>query len=165
MQKKIILRKAKVDECDKIHEMQIEAFSVLLDKYKDYDTSPARETIEDVKKRLAQNNIDNYFTCLNNKEIGVIRVAKLGKKSRLSSIFLLPQYQNRGYGEQAIWEVERLYPKTEHWELDTIKQESRLCHFYEKMGYVATGQEKNIQEGMTIVFYDKYVLSSTNIDM
>jgi hypothetical protein len=39
------------------------------------------------------------------------------------------------------------------WELDTIKQEGKLCHLYEKMGYKQTGREETIKEGMTLVFY------------
>ncbi|WP_328285967.1 MULTISPECIES: hypothetical protein [unclassified Paenibacillus] len=42
----ISLSKAGVNEASIIHEIQIEAFMPLLNKYKDYETSPANETVE-----------------------------------------------------------------------------------------------------------------------
>lgn len=53
--------------------------------------------------------------------------------------------------------MEALYPEAAHWELDTIKQEPKLCHLYEKLGYRQTGKEEELQPGMTIVFYEKWV--------
>ena len=41
------------------------------------------------------------------------------------------------------------------WNLDTIKQEPKLCHLYEKMGYRRTEKKNTIKEGMTLVFYEK----------
>ena len=60
-----------------------------------------------------------------------------------------------GYAQQAITKAESLYPQARCWELDTIKQEAKLCHLYEKMGYKAAGEVKIIQEGMTIIKYIK----------
>lgn len=43
-------------------------------------------------------------------------------------------------GSRALKMVENLYPETEHWELDTIKEEAGNCHFYEKAGYQSVGE-------------------------
>lgn len=37
----VSLHRAKMNECEEIHRMQIESFRALLDKYKDYNTNPA----------------------------------------------------------------------------------------------------------------------------
>ena len=57
--------------------------------------------------------------------------------------------------QETLYEIEKIYPQTVHWTLDTIKEEAKLCHLYEKMGYRTTGQEECIQQNMTIVFYEK----------
>ena len=41
------------------------------------------------------------------------------------------------------------------WELDTILQEERLVHLYEKMGYRKTGKTAAVNPRMTLVFYQK----------
>lgn len=51
--------------------------------------------------------------------------------------------------------TELLYPEAKHWELDKIKQETKLCHLYEKMGYKKTGKELSIKDKITLVFYKK----------
>lgn len=42
-----------------------------------------------------------------------------------------------------------------NWELDTILQERRNCHLYEKMGYRQTGKTEVINERLTLTFYEK----------
>lgn len=51
--------------------------------------------------------------------------------------------------------TELLYPEAKHWQLYTIKQESKLCHLYEKMGYKQTGKELSIKDEITLAFYKK----------
>ena len=105
---------------------------------------------------MAQDNTDYYFICIGNENIGAIRIGRLYNNTcRISPMFILPKYQCKGYSQQVIQMVEILYPQAKHWELDTIKQESKLCYFYEKMGYQRTGKEENIRTGMDIVFYRK----------
>lgn len=152
----ITLRKAQPEDCKKIHEMQVVSFRALLDKYKDYNTNPAAESIEIIESKMAQEFTDYYLVCLNDEIIGAIRIVRLGDDAyRISPMFILPEYQNKGYAQEAILLVESLYPQSKHWELDTIKQETKLCHLYEKMGYIPTGKEEPIQDNMTIVFYAK----------
>lgn len=45
------LVRASVSDCDILWEMQIEAFRDLLEKYQDYETSPASEPKEKVEAR------------------------------------------------------------------------------------------------------------------
>jgi len=51
--------------------------------------------------------------------------------------------------------AESLHKNAVNWELDTIKQETKLCYLYEKMGYRQTGKEVKIKDGMDIVSYRK----------
>ncbi|MFC1451284.1 GNAT family N-acetyltransferase, partial [Bacillus cereus] len=52
----IILEKATETDVEVIFQMQIDSFSPLLHKYKDYETNPANETIEKTICRINQVN-------------------------------------------------------------------------------------------------------------
>jgi Acetyltransferase (GNAT) family. len=152
----IELIKLKIEDCDKIHKMQQIGFAALLEKYQDYDTSPGAESFERIKQRFMYNTIDHYFIRLGDEDIGYIRIRYLEDNAyRLSQMFILPEFQNRGYAQQAIAKAESFYPQAQKWILDTIKQEPKLCHLYEKMGYKRTGTENNIKPGMDLVDYEK----------
>ena len=57
----ITLRKAVVDDIQKIWQMQVEAFSGLLDKYQDYDLSPASEDAGRIRERFDQPETTYFF--------------------------------------------------------------------------------------------------------
>lgn len=152
----ISLLRADVNDCVEIYYLQIKAFKELLDKYNDKETNPGAETLERIRLKMNQDFTDYYFIQASNKNIGAIRIAALPDNVyRISPIFILPEFQGRGYAQQAIKEVEKSYPQANVWRLDTIKEEHRLCYLYEKMGYKRTGKEEKLQENMTIIYYEK----------
>jgi len=153
----ISLVRADATNAEKIHEMQITGYKALLEKYGDRETNPGAETLEKVRQRFSFELIDHYYICLRGDAIGYIRVHRVDENSRrLSMMFILPEFQNNGYAQAAIRQAESLYPEAGKWSLDTIKQEPKLRHLYEKMGYKITGIEKNIKPGMDLVFYEKH---------
>ncbi len=153
---KITLLKARPEDCEEIYRIQICAFSELLEKYKDDATNPGAETVQKINYRMNQDFTDYYFIKLNDRNIGVIRIVRLkGNLCRISPLFILPEFQGKGYAQDTIKAVESLYPQAKGWELDTIKQEKKLCYLYEKMGYQATGKEETLQADMTIAHYEK----------
>lgn len=79
---------------------------------------------------------------------------KNGTNKKISPIFILPTYRNRGIAQMAILCAEELHGKAA-WELDTILKEKGNCFLYEKMGYRATGEMKRVNEKMTLVYYEK----------
>ena len=154
----ISLQKANLDDCAGIHALQVEAFAELLEKYHDTASNPGAEPLERIVQRMEQPFTDYYWIRLDGRNIGAIRIARLNDITcRISPMFLLPAYWNKGYAQSAILMAETLYPAAAHWELDTILQEEKLCHLYEKLGYRRTGKEEELQPGMTIVFYEKRV--------
>lgn len=154
----ISLRKANIEDCAEIHALQIKSFASLLEKYRDTATNPGAEPLERIVQRMEQPHTDYYFIRLDGENIGAIRIVRLDDTAcRIAPVFLLPTFQNKGFAQQAISLAEALYPAAARWELDTIKQESKLCHLYEKLGYRQTGKEEVLQPGMTIVFYEKRV--------
>ena len=150
------LKRASVNDAETIWRMQKEAFAELLEKYRDYDISPANEPMERVEARLLQPYTYFYYIIEDNNTVGAVRVIDMkdGGPKRISPIFIMKEYRNRGYAQRAIAEAENIHGNG-GWELDTILQEQGNCYLYEKMGYRQTGQTKIINERMTIVYYEK----------
>ena len=152
----VSLCKANLEDAMTIHEMQVNSFMPLLQKYQDYDTNPANEPLERIITRLNQSFTDYYLIKYFDDTVGGIRIVKLGNKSyRVSPIFILPEHQGKGIAQKVFERIEQLYPDADLWELDTIMQEERLCYLYEKLGYEKTGETKKINNNITIVFYEK----------
>ncbi|MGE7981452.1 GNAT family N-acetyltransferase [Solibacillus sp. NPDC093137] len=152
----ISLIKATLDDAAKLHEIQVKAFMPLLEKYQDYDTNPANESLEKVITRFKQPFTDYYLIEYLEDTIGGIRVVKMSNKSyRVSPIFILPEHQGKGIAQKVFAIIEEIYHDARLWELDTIMQEEGLCYLYEKLGYKKTGKSKIINEKITIVFYEK----------
>lgn len=154
---KIKLVKAEFDDIDTILQMQKESFAELYEKYHDTKKSPATEEYKDILFRFNQPETTYYFITANDEKVGVIRIVdhKDGvTRKRISPIFIMPEYRNKGYAQQAIAEAERIHGEN-HWKLDTILQEKGNCYLYEKLGYHQTGKTEIINDKMTIVFYEK----------
>ena len=111
----------------------------------------------DILFRFNQPETTYYFITADNIKVGVIRIVDCKDgvtRKRISPIFIMPEYRNKGYAQQAIKEAERIHGK-QYWMLDTILQEKGNCYLYKKLGYHQTGKTEQINERMTIVFYEK----------
>ena len=152
----ITLRKATAEDIEKIWKMQIEAFRALLEKYQDYDLSPAAEGIDKIRTRYEQPWTTYFFIEADGNDVGAIRVVdrKNGSRKRISPLWIMEEYRGKGYAQEAISAVEELYG-ADPWELDTILQEKGNLHLYEKMGYHQTGKVEHINDRMDIVLYEK----------
>lgn len=152
----ISLTKLDLKDAEIIHKMQIKSFTPLLEKYRDYETSPANEPLERIVERINQAFTDYYIIKSDNITVGGIRIVKKDNKHyRVSPIFILPEYQGRGIAQKVFQRIEQIYCDAKAWELDTILQEKGNCYLYEKIGYVKTGETKIINDKLTLVFYKK----------
>ncbi len=152
----IKLIRATIEDSKELWQMQVESFQSLLDKYQDYDTNPASEPIDKIINRLKQEETYYYFICMDDAKVGAIRVIdfKSDGNKKISPIFILPQYQNKGIAQIAMQLCEKIHG-SDKWELDTILQEEGNCYLYEKMGYHRTGKTEAINDKLTLVFYEK----------
>ena len=147
------LIKATRSDMETIWRMQIKAFSDLLKKYQDYGVSPACESFERIIEKYEMQGSFYYFISDNNFNVGVIRILD-GSRKRISPIWIMPEYRNKGYAQIAIREAEKIHG-VGNWSLDTILQEKGNLYLYEKMGYHQTGRIENINDRMDIVYYEK----------
>ncbi len=152
----IELVRASVEDAEVIWQMQLAAFAELLERYQDFDTNPGNETLEKVQWRFSFPATYFYFIQVDGVNAGAIRIIdhKDDRPKRISPLFVLPQFCGCGVAQAAIREAERLHG-SENWALDTILQEPGNCHLYEKMGYRATGETKEINDRLTLISYRK----------
>jgi len=152
----ISLIKSELKDAKTIHAMQIKSFMPLLEKYQDYETSPANEPIEKIVDRINQSFTDYYIIKNYGLDVGGVRIVKKNEKHyRVSPIFILPEHQGNGIAQEVFQILEQMYSDANEWELDTILQEQGNCHLYEKVGYKQTGETKVINDRLTLVFYKK----------
>ena len=154
---KIDLIRASLKDTKEIWEIQIKSFGELLDKYQDFETNPANEFISNIEMRLKQNFTFFYFICIDNKKVGAIRIIdhkEENKNKRISPIFILPKYRNKGIAQSVIKICEEIHGNN-NWELSTILQEKGNCYLYEKLGYRPTGKTQFINDRLTLIFYEK----------
>ena len=146
-----------IQDAEKLWKMQVKAFEDLYKKYQDTETSPATEGIDKIQMRLNQPFTYYYFIEVNDITVGAIRVVdkkEVETAKRISPIFIMNEYRNKGYAQKAIQLVEEIHGNSD-WELDTILQEKSNCYLYEKMGYRQTGKTEKINDKLTLVFYRK----------
>ena len=150
------LRKAEKEDMHKLWEMQVAAFQGLLDKYHDYDMSPATESYERVLQKYDFDGTTYYFIVADGLDVGGIRVIdkKDGSRKRISPLWIMPEFRNKGYAQQAMLAAEQLYG-SDNWSLDTILQEEGNIHLYEKLGYKRTGKIDKISDIMDIIYFEK----------
>ena len=155
MKDELKLEKVSMDDAELLWRMQRAAFLELLEKYRDTETNPACQLLERVREKMTQPGSAFYWILWGEEPVGGIRIAcREGESKRISPLFVLPEYHNQGIAQQAIKLAEELYGDKD-WALDTILQEKRNCHLYEKMGYRPTGETQEINSKMTLIFYNK----------
>ncbi len=158
----ISLLKSDLSQASLIYEMQIKAFTPLFNKYQDHTTSPANESVERIIDRLNESSTDYYIIKDCEVPVGAIRIVRKENKAyRVSPVFIVPEHQGKGIAQKVFAIIEDKYKDALIWELDTILQEQGNCYLYEKLGYRKTGQTKQINDKMTIVFYEKRMTLST----
>lgn len=161
MQGSMDLVLAAAEDAELLHKLQTEAFMLLYEKYRDDETSPAKESLEKITRKITEPNSDFYIICLEGEAVGGVRIrhdqrkTMDGRMSWISPIFVIPSYHNKGIATKAIQRVFELYPETHSWRLETIKQEAGNCHLYEKCGFVRAGEEHVVNEKMTLITYEK----------
>ncbi|WP_439876649.1 GNAT family N-acetyltransferase (plasmid) [Bacillus mycoides] len=149
----ITITKTKVNEAKSLLEIQKKAFQADLEKYQDYDSSPATEKIERLIRKI--NMVHHYTIFINGMIVGGIDVRELSNNHyRLNRIFLDPDFQSKGLGSQIMQLIEEKYQNATKWSLDTPKENIKNHHFYQKFGYKIVG-EHQITDKLTLLDFEK----------
>lgn len=145
------------NDIDIVFEIQQAAYKPLYEKYHDDNTSPYMESKETVLRKYTKQGTKGYIFIENGHAVGAVRIYLYPESNsgRISSLCVHPKYQGSGYAQQALRKIEEMHSDIKHWFLDTILQEVGNCHLYEKLGYKRTGKIDEINEKMTLVYYEK----------
>ncbi|TCJ81892.1 UNVERIFIED_ORG: acetyltransferase (GNAT) family protein [Bacillus cereus] len=153
----ISLKKAIENDAAVLFQMQKDSFNPLLNKYKDYNTNPANESIEKTILRVNNPNSNYYKMILDSNLVGVICISQkeIPYKFWISPMFIHPNYQGKGIAQKVLILIEKMFPEVRSFELATILEEERNCFLYEKMGYKRTEIIKKLNDKTTLIYYKK----------
>jgi GNAT superfamily N-acetyltransferase len=77
-----------------------------------------------------------------------------GGRFHLDVLFVDPAWHNRGVGTSAMRFIEDLF-QASIWTLDTPSYAIRNQHFYERLGYVSSGESDTVGHAVTLIRYEK----------
>ena len=155
---KVTLKKAAASDAAALLAMQKKAFWPLLEKYQDYGTSPAMETIERTQKRIADPSGGFFKIVADGNWVGAMCIWH-GKEGAMwvGPIFVDSAFQGKGIAQHAMLAAEMLFSNKGVWKLATLLEEQGNCYLYEKAGYVRVGSCVSINDKATLVYYEKKV--------
>lgn len=153
----IRLIKIRKSEIIKAWLLQKKGFKETLKKYKDYKTSPATESLIRFYHKFSKQSADNYWVINNNKIAGALCVVAKPDCMWISKFYILPEFRNKGIGQQVLPLAEGLYPDAKRWRLDTIFEEKNNIHLYQKLGYREYGERKTVNDKMTLINFQKEI--------
>lgn len=149
------LIKADLTDTERLLEIQKICFTPHLERYQDFETSPAMASLDKIKWQIQYENF--YKIYMSDLWVGSINIRKLDEMGnyKLHIINILPEYQGKGIGPSAIKLAEGLFPDAKTWVLETLEDMPNNRHVYEKAGYKFTGKTDKINDKLILVFYEK----------
>ena len=121
------------EDAECLHKLQIEAFMPLYEKYQDDATSPAKESLETITKKIVDDNSDFYFILFNGEKAGAVRVKwhkgqKVHKNVNwISPIFVIPKFQNKGIASNVIKQLFDIVNIGLHFILKNVRPYAASC--------------------------------------
>lgn len=152
----ITLEKAESKDADLLHALQIKSFLPILKKYNDEQTNPACEPLEKTLSRINDSSKVFYKILKDNVLVGGVAIKHTSSDTIfLGPFFIDPDYQNQKIAQEALRLIESICTDVVFFELATISKEKGNIHLYEKMGYIATGETKQIANSLDVTFFRK----------
>ena len=148
--------KATASDAELLLQVKIRAFAWDVEKYG--MGPPNYDSLEDLL--LAISKAHYYKISYNDTIVGGFSLYEMGGLHfELGSIYIDPDYQGKGIGQQAISYIERIYSEIRKWTLDTPYLSYRNHYFYEKMGFLKIGERKlEVPQGFVLFQYEKNIL-------
>lgn len=140
--------------------LQKEGFADVYAVYRDDKTSPYTEDIALIEHRMRSADTVHYLIYDGKANIGAFRVKYVADNAlKLGSLFILPQYRDKGFGTAVLSKIEERYSRAvSAIVLDTIAEEKRNVHLYEKCGYVRDASfDREVSPAMHLIGYRKII--------
>lgn len=128
----IIFERAVVDDAKALIEVRDQSFYA---DYVRYGECPAYHITIDNMKNTIMNRIVYKIIC-DNKIIGNISIRDNQDNTYyLGCLCIIPEYENKGIGKEALRFIENEFPNVDVWTLITPADKERNLCFYKKAGY------------------------------
>lgn len=139
----ISLRKARSAEAPALAELSRQAFDGDVDYGAPAPGGPPGYDSADWQAHMMR--MGDYYAILSDGVVvgGAIVFRQGPREYNLGRIFIGPEWQSRGLGEQAMEQLLKLYPLAQRWTLDTPAWNARTRHFYAKMGFREIGEDEH----------------------
>lgn len=149
----ITFNKATICDIEKSIEIQNQSF---YNDFLKYGSCPSYQRTPERMKEIIENEIV-YLIFYDHILVGCVIVKRPdGNEWHISSLGIIPAYQNLGIGQQTILFLEKEFPTAKYWTLDTPADKPQNHHFYEKMGYQKVGEET--YHNFRLFLYEKHIV-------
>lgn len=150
------LQPAKAEDAIRLTEMQSRAFMPCVMKRGGFETSPAAETPDRMLERITSEKSHAFIIMADEFPSGMIRIKELGEGAyKISPIFVLPEFQNKGIGQRAMHLAFEKFPDARLWILFCVREDEKNVYFYEKLGFEKTGSERRLTDKITLIGYER----------
>jgi ribosomal protein S18 acetylase RimI-like enzyme len=148
----MIIEKAKINDAERILEIQKIAYIAQAKIYNDYTISPLVETLEELLGDFEKKTI--YKATVDNSIVGSIRGMSEKGTCHIGRLAVLPEYQSKGIGTILIKKIEEAFCDCKRFELFTGNKSTDNIRLYEKLGYKMFKTEK-YDDKASIVYLEK----------
>ncbi len=120
-----------------------EEFGIIIDDVEDkYKDAFTEEKINIQKQRIANpNGKENRIVAVyENKIVGISNLVRNEDNNQLKTIYILPEYQNKGIGKMLWNEVKKYCDPGKDTIVQVATYNTNAIEFYKKLGFVDTGK-------------------------
>lgn len=169
MSRKITLESASTDDVEKLNQLINEAYRGQMGWTRETEiVGGTRSSVEDVRNLILSPNAHLFTAKINGEIAACICVEEKEDKAYIGTFAVSPYYQNQGIGKQVLslaenYAVNKLDSKKIM--MAVISQREELISFYERRGYIRTGEITDYPvhlnvgvpavEGLTIEYLEK----------
>lgn len=146
----ITFERASTKDIDKIIEIRNKCF---YDDFIKYGEFPGYNcSVKGVTEAVNERHV--FMIMSDDNAIGNISVGtdNIGNY-HLNCLCVIPEYENKGVGQQAMNFIENLFSDAKHWSLQTPADKSRNHYFYKKFGYQIT--KEYMHNRVKLVLFEK----------
>lgn len=147
---------ASIEDAEALKDISVNAFT---SDFKQYGSFPPG--IESVEWHVSQINKGHYYKINYNSDLagGICLLLKDETHIEIKYFFIAESFQNKKIGSLVMELIENQYKGVTSWSLVTPFKAYRNHHFYEKLGYVKSGESKPDPNNDFVVY--EYIKNNT----
>lgn len=146
------IEKATQKDLSEILKAQYDAFLIEGINSNDFNIQPLKQSIQEITDEF--NNGIILKAVLDNKIIGSVRAKQINNIVYIGKLFILEEYQGRGYAKELMHAIENKFDNCE-FQLFTNFFNNKNVTLYKKLGYIEFKKEKASPK-ITFIYFKKY---------